>query len=145
MHGMDSWQTLEMAMFHAWHQVDTMESRGWQFFWDEHEVGQAHPTATALDLLPKPLRAETGPVEPGKIYLDREFHPCLCVDTSKFHLWGVSLVDGSMPRACDLRDGSVRALSAAEAYLIRTAGPKAAGIQVDIPVDMRWWDEPAGE
>jgi hypothetical protein len=144
-HGMDSWQCLEMAIFHAWNQLDTMESRGWRFYWEEDEYQQEHPTATALDLLPKPLRSEVAPIHPGKLYMDREFHPCLCTDTSKFHVWGISLVDGSMPRVCDLRDGSVRALSAAEAYLVKTAGPRAAGVYVDIPGDKRWWEEPASD
>jgi hypothetical protein len=137
--GLDGWSAVSLALFHAWQRIDMLEERGWKFFWEEPEDQPDHPTAHALDLLPEPLRTRRVAIEPGQLYMDRKYHPCVCIEASKFHVWGVSLVDGSTPRTCDSRDGTILNLSAQEAYLLRTAGPHAIGIPNPIPDDQAWW------
>ena len=36
-HGMDSWQAMELAMHHAAIRVRHLESQGWTFFWDDDD------------------------------------------------------------------------------------------------------------
>jgi hypothetical protein len=137
--GLDGWSAVNLALFHAWQRIDMLEDRGWQFFWEEPGDDPDHPTANALKLLAEPIRTNRALIEPGQLYLDRKYHPCVCIETSKFHVWGVSLVDGSMPRTCDSREGEILNLSAQEAYLLRTAGPQAIGLPNLVPADQAWW------
>jgi hypothetical protein len=49
-------------------------------------------------------------IKPGDIYEDSAFHPCLCVsvDVNEGIVWGISLIDGSHPRTCDLFLSGIR-------------------------------------
>ena len=57
-------------------------------------------------------------IHAGDIYEDSARHPCLCieVDYENDEIWGVSLVDGSHPRACSLLSSGVRKMALEEAW-----------------------------
>ena len=57
-------------------------------------------------------------IHAGDIYEDSEFHPCLCIEVNYIEddIWGVSLVDGSYPRACSLMNGGVRKMRLEDAW-----------------------------
>lgn len=55
----------------------------------------------------------------GDLYEDASFHPCLCMGIDDGFVWGVSLIDGSHPRSCDLMMSGIRKLTPAEAWSIK--------------------------
>ena len=61
----------------------------------------------------------------GDIYEDCDYHPCLCVgvdhEGDDIAVWGISLIDGSQPRACSLSYCGVRKLTVSEAWEIKMA------------------------
>jgi hypothetical protein len=63
------------------------------------------------------LEARIG-IQAGDIYEDSARHPCLCieVDYENDEIWGISLVDGSHPRACSLLSSGVRKMTVEEAW-----------------------------
>jgi hypothetical protein len=76
---------------------------------------------------------------PGDLYEDCSYHPCLCLGSADGAVWGISLVDGSYPRSCDIGPCGIRKLTLEEAWLIRRAGPRDAGVRRRISKDKRWW------
>lgn len=58
---------------------------------------------------------------PGDIYEDVFYHPCLCVHASveDDEIWGISLIDGTYPRACSLAHNDIRKLTVEEAWHIK--------------------------
>ena len=60
-------------------------------------------------------------LSPGDLYEDSAYHPCLCVEVnySDDDIWGISLVDGSHPRACSLEHSGVRKINVHEAWLLK--------------------------
>jgi hypothetical protein len=46
---------------------------------------------------------QPGDILPGDLYEDCSFHPVLCTHNDGETLNGISLIDGSGPRSCDLR------------------------------------------
>ena len=58
---------------------------------------------------------------PGDIYEDVFFHPCLCIGVSEKddEIWGISLIDGSYPRACSLANSAIEKLTVEEAWQIK--------------------------
>lgn len=72
-----------------------------------------------------PVSAGAGDPLPGDIYEDCFYPPCRCTgtDESGHALRGISLIDGSCPRSCDLPGCGVRTLSAAEAWQWKPHGP----------------------
>lgn len=66
----------------------------------------------------------------GEIYEDAFFHPCLClgIDEAGF-VWGVSLVDGSYPRATDIHRSGVRRLTVEEAWEWKMKGPERIAVE----------------
>ena len=78
-------------------------------------------------------------IAPGKIYEDVFYHPCLCVGVESEMAWGISLIDGSYPRSCELQLSGIRELSVAEAWQIRNHGPLDAAVRASIPAERRWW------
>jgi len=85
--------------------------------------------------------AEEIAIEPGQIYEDCAFHPCLCLGSGDGYVWGISLIDGTQPRSCDLRMCGVRILSLAEAWQIKINGPTDPEAKTDYPQDRKWWVE----
>ena len=76
----------------------------------------------------------------GDIYEDCSFHPCLCVGVDdQGVICGISLIDGSFPRSCDIESCSVRKLTLEEALTWKNKGPQ----QLDRPwtplPDKQWW------
>jgi len=69
------------------------------------------------------MSAEEIEFKPGDLYEDVFGHPCLCVGVSKAddEIWGISLIDGSHPRACSLQRSDIRRLSVTEAWDIKQA------------------------
>lgn len=69
----------------------------------------------------------TDSIKPGEIYEDTFCHPCLClgVDVEGGCAWGVSLIDGSYPRTCDLFMSGIRKLTPEEAWRWKELGPDA--------------------
>jgi hypothetical protein len=57
-------------------------------------------------------------IHSGDIYEDSALHPCLCIEVDYINddIWGVSLVDGSYPRACSLMNSGVRKLRLEDAW-----------------------------
>lgn len=74
-------------------------------------------------------------IKPGEIYEDPFYHPCLCVRVENKEVTGISLVDGSYPRAADLGASAVRKLTVEEAWEWRRRGP----IDMNVPAEVRWW------
>lgn len=64
----------------------------------------------------------------GDIYESCFYHPVLClgVDYKEDLIWGVSLIDGTYPRACSLVFCGIRKLTPKQAWKIRTHGPDDA-------------------
>ena len=71
-------------------------------------------------------------IQPGDIYEDSAYHPCLCLGVDDYGVWGVSLIDGSYPRAEDFSFSGIRKLSPQEAWLWKTQGPA-----IDSETDLR--------
>jgi hypothetical protein len=78
-------------------------------------------------------------IRPGDIYEDCSYHPCLCVGATEHEVWGVSLIDGSQPRSCDIQNCDVRLLSVDEAWQIKVSGPSDPATIASIPTTSRWW------
>ena len=81
--------------------------------------------------------ASPGPlvIVPGDLYEDCAYHPCLCVAVEGMEVSGISLIDGSWPRSCDLGMCGVRKLTVAEAWQWKHAGPT----DVELSPEQRWW------
>lgn len=60
-----------------------------------------------------------GNVEPGDLYEDAFYHPCLCIGVSGGIAWGVSLIDGNYPRETDMHRGGIRKLTLEEAWSMK--------------------------
>jgi len=66
------------------------------------------------------LTDEMPSFEPGMIYEDCAFHPVLCTNVhSDNSVSGISLIDGSAPRTCDLDSCGVIPLTVSEVLAIR--------------------------
>src|SRR5262245_59789446 len=68
-------------------------------------------------------------IVPGDIYEDTFYHPCLCIAVQNKEVTGISLVDGSYPRAADIGVSDVRKLTSSEAWHWRLFGP----VDRDVP------------
>jgi hypothetical protein len=62
-------------------------------------------------------------ISPGEIYEDCAFHPVLCTRNDGEEIEGISLIDGSFPRSCDLRHCGVVKLSVADVLIARANWP----------------------
>jgi hypothetical protein len=87
--------------------------------------------------MPTPVRSAAD-LAAGDYYEDCAFHPCICIrvhgdDGDEVN--GISLVDGSWPRACSIGLCGVRKLTLAEALQWRFFGPP----DQTVPRDKRWW------
>ena len=78
-------------------------------------------------------------IQHGQLYEDCEYHPCLCVVTGQGEVWGISLIDGTQPRSCDLRMCGVRILSVEEAWDIKQNGPTDPEARASYSAERRWW------
>lgn len=81
----------------------------------------------------------------GAYYEDCAFHPCLCIGTDPEHgsVHGISLVDGSFPRTCDINHCGVRILTPEEAITWRFQGPLDLPPEVEFQEDAKWWTQHA--
>lgn len=70
-------------------------------------------------------------IQPGDIYEDPFFHPCLCFGVDDGAVWGVSLIDGSYPRTTDLGVSGVRKLSLQQAWEHKLKGADALAAEWD--------------
>lgn len=59
----------------------------------------------------------------GDFYLDCQYHPCLCTSVDGDDIYGISLVDGSVPRGCSIKHCQPRKLSCKQAIRLRMKGP----------------------
>jgi hypothetical protein len=75
------------------------------------------------DTMPEIVR-RPGDIQPGDLFEDCRFHPCLCDDISDdgTHIFGISLVDGSTWQ-CSISGCGVRKLTVAEAWRWKSDGP----------------------
>jgi hypothetical protein len=70
------------------------------------------------------MRGSRPPIEPGMVYEDCAFHPVFCTHVhSDDSVSGISLLDGSAPRTCDLFHCGVIPLSIATVLEIRRDFP----------------------
>jgi len=72
-----------------------------------------------------------GQLQLGEIYEDCDYHPCLCIRVDGYEVFGISLIDGSYPRNCEIGRCGLVKLSIAEA--IESKGRKD------------WWKELNGQ
>lgn len=81
-------------------------------------------------------------IKPGDIYESCSYHPVLClgVDYKNDEIWGVSLVDGSHPRACSLLHCGVKKLSPKQAWHVKMTGPVNEEVRNSIKPEARWWN-----
>ena len=77
--------------------------------------------------------------KPGDFYEDCAFHPCLCTHVSGHDIEGISLIDGSVPRSCDIVHCGVRKLTLEDVLQIKEKGPLESESRDVIPPDKRWW------
>src|SRR5258705_8775655 len=89
-------------------------------------------------LMPTPIHGP-GDISPGEIYEDCAFHPCLCLHVSGDEISGVSLVDGSCPRSCDIGACGVRKLTLEEAQTWKLSGPQDLDSESKVSENNRWW------
>ena len=86
--------------------------------------------------MPTPIsRGEADQLKPGDIYEDPYYHPCLCLAVENLEATGISLIDGSYPRAADIGVSDVRKLTLEEAWHWKMFGPRDAVISSEY----RWW------
>jgi hypothetical protein len=73
--------------------------------------------------MPKVVR-QPGDIQPGDLFEDCRYHPCLCYDISDDGdgIFGISLVDGSTWQ-CSIAGCRVRKLTPAEAWRWKSEGP----------------------
>lgn len=83
------------------------------------------------------LVAKFDDLKPGEIYEDPFYHPCLCLAVEDGAATGISLVDGSYPRAADIGVSDVRKLTLEEAWHWRRFGPRDATVSHG----NRWWPQ----
>jgi hypothetical protein len=62
-------------------------------------------------------------IRPGDIYEDCAFHPVLCTGNEGEAVEGISLIDASSPRSCDLRHCGVVKLSVSDVLAARADWP----------------------
>lgn len=76
-------------------------------------------------------------IGPGDFFEDCAYHPCICVSVNAEddEILGISLVDGSYPRACSVKHCGLQLLSLEEVMIWKLNGP-AEG---DVPKNKRWW------
>ncbi|MCB1682079.1 MAG: hypothetical protein H6858_10065 [Rhodospirillales bacterium] len=59
-------------------------------------------------------------IQPGDIYEDCAYHPCLCFgvdyEEDDIAVWGISLIDGSYPRSCSLNHCGVEKMTMEQAW-----------------------------
>lgn len=71
-------------------------------------------------------------LRPGDIYEDASFHPCLCIGIYEDGFaWGVSLIDGSYPRATDLHMSGIRKLTIEQAWEWKIKGVEKVAAEWD--------------
>ena len=80
-------------------------------------------------------------IQPGEIYEDTFYHPCLCIKKEGTEIWGISLIDGSYPRGEEIGLSFIRKLSVEEAWMWRTKGPQdLEDIDLnEIDDGKKWW------
>ena len=88
--------------------------------------------------MPTPIHSP-GDISPGELYEDCSFHPCLCLRVDGDEISGVSLVDGSYPRACDIGACGVRKLTLEEAQTWKLSGPQDLDDESKVSDSNRWW------
>jgi hypothetical protein len=66
---------------------------------------------------------EPGDINPGDIYEDCAFHPVLCTRNDGGVLMGISLIDATTPRTCDLKHCGVIRLSIDDVIAARADWP----------------------
>jgi hypothetical protein len=80
-------------------------------------------------------------LRPVDLYEDCSYHPVLClgVNYREDEIWGVSLVDGSIPRSCSLLHCGVKRLTPKQAWQLKRNGPVSSKIRAQFPAERRWW------
>ena len=74
-------------------------------------------------------------ISPGEYYEDCSYHPCLCIRVENSEVDGISLVDGSYPRSCDIGACGIRKLTYKEALRWKFRGPS----DVKLEDKYKWW------
>jgi hypothetical protein len=80
---------------------------------------------------------QPGEIQPGDLFEDCRYHPCLCYevgDPGDDGVFGISLIDGSTWQ-CSLKACGVRKLTPAEAWQWKSSGPA----DVELAAEHRWW------
>jgi hypothetical protein len=78
--------------------------------------------------------------KPGDYYEDCSFHPCLCTEVDgEGGIRGISLIDGSSPRGCDIEHCGVRKLTLEEVVLWKARGPQNLDQPWTPLPDKQWW------
>jgi hypothetical protein len=82
--------------------------------------------------------------KPGDYYEDCSLHPCLCTEVDEHGgISGISLIDGSSPRSCDIVRCGVRKLTLDEVMLWKRKGPQDLDQPwAPLPGKQWWWPRP---
>jgi hypothetical protein len=80
-------------------------------------------------------------IKPGDIFESCSYHPVLClgIDYQADEIWGISLIDGTFPRACNVLYCGIRKLTPKQAWAIKRNGPPSPEDAGRIPEEKRWW------
>lgn len=65
-------------------------------------------------------------LKPGDFYQDCTYQPVLCTSVDGDDINGISLVDGSTPRICSIKDCGIKKLTFAQAVDMKFNGPSDA-------------------
>jgi hypothetical protein len=85
-------------------------------------------------------------LKPGVIYQDCAYHPVLCTKVAGDSVEGISLIDGTSPRACSIRNCGIRIISLRTAIQIKKNGPTTekkahlAALEKQGWKFDKWWD-----
>jgi hypothetical protein len=95
---------------------------------------------TSVSFTSKQVSLHMDKFKPGDYYEDCSFHPCLCTEVDEHGgISGISLIDGSSPRNCDINYCGVRRLTLDEVLLWKKAGPQNLEHPwIPLP-DKQWW------
>jgi hypothetical protein len=83
------------------------------------------------------MHAET--IRPGDYYEDVFFHPCLCTAVDAEFVSGISLIDGSAPRTCDVKFSGIRKLTLDQVVKWKQSGPQDLDEPWHSLPDRQWW------
>ena len=69
------------------------------------------------------MKTKQDKIKVGEFYEDCAYHPVLCTKINGDNVEGISLVDGSFPRCCSIRNCGPKSISFKTAVRLKKYGP----------------------